>query len=234
MNRVGHAYGSLYGYRADGLFKTQEEADAYTQQYGNPFGATSTFKAGDLRYKDVDGDGKLTPDDRDILGSVYPKATFGLNPSVTWKNFDLSIFMLGTAGVSRYFNDQVWGDFSNGETSHPSTAWFDAWSPENPNGSFPRICGRDVTASYPRTTSSFWMRSTSYLRVKNLQIGYELPQNSIKGTGISRVKIYYSGENLITIDNLPINIDPETDPSIVGGSQYPIMKTHSIGITLSF
>ena len=229
INRVGSAYKSFYGYVADGLFRSQEEADAYTEKYGNPFG--NAFKAGDIKYKDVNGDGKLTSADRDVSGSEQPNVTFGLNLSASWKNFDLSVFMQGACGVSRYFNNEVFGEFT-GDSSHPSTAWFDAWSPENPNGTFPRVAESDRTSSRPSNYSTFWIFKTNYLRVKNIQFGYNLPDNWLKGIGVSRAKIYYSGENLFKFDNLPVNIDPEAPSG--RGSHYPQVCTNSIGINITF
>jgi len=229
INRIGSAYKSFYGYVADGLFKSQEEADNYTATYGNPFG--NAFKAGDIKYKDINGDGKLTSADRDASGSEQPKVTFGLNLSGSWKNFDLSVLTQGALGVYRYFNNEVFGEFT-GDSSHPSTAWFDAWSPENPNGTFPRIAESDRTNSKPGTYSSFWFFKTNYLRIKNIQFGYNLPENWLKGTGISRAKIYYSGENLFKFDNLPVNIDPESPSG--RGSHYPQVCTNSIGINITF
>ncbi|WP_370862472.1 SusC/RagA family TonB-linked outer membrane protein [Parabacteroides faecis] len=229
INRVGAAYKSFYGYVADGLFRSQEEADAYTEKYGNPFG--NAFKAGDIKYKDVNGDGKLTSADRDVAGSEQPNVTFGLNLSASWKNFDLSVFMQGACGVSRYFNNEVFGEFT-GDSSHPSTAWFDAWSPENPDGTFPRVAESDRTNSTPSNYSTFWIFKTNYLRIKNIQFGYNLPDSWLKGIGISRAKIYYSGENLFKFDNLPVNIDPEAPSG--RGSHYPQVCTNSIGVNITF
>ncbi len=229
MNRVGSSFKSFYGYEADGLFKSQEEADAFTATYGNPFG--NPFKAGDIRYKDVNKDGKLTSADRDVFGSEEPDVTFGLNLSGSWKNFDLSVLMQGAFGVSRYFNSEVFGEFT-GDSSHPSTVWFDAWSPENPNGKFPRIAESDRTNSKPSTYSTFWFFKTNYMRIKNIQFGYNLPDTWLKGVGISRAKIYYSGENLFKFDSLPVDIDPEAPSG--RGSHYPQVSTHSIGINVTF
>lgn len=231
MNRIGQPYQAFYGYIAEGLFQSQEEADLYTQTYGNPFGKAKAFKAGDIRYRDIDGDGKLTANDRDVISSEQPKFTFGLNLSLSWKSLDASLLLQGAYGVSRYFNREVFGEFS-GDDSHPATVWFDAWSEENPTGRFPRIVETEYTASYSNTVSSFWIFNTNYLRFKNIQIGYTLPAKWMKVMGISRARIYYSGENLFKIDNLPVNIDPEAPSG--RGSHYPQMATNSIGINLNF
>jgi TonB-linked SusC/RagA family outer membrane protein len=229
INRVGSPYESFYGYVADGLFKSQAEADAYTAKYGDPFG--NPFYAGDIKYKDVNGDGKLTSADRAPCGSEQPDVTFGLNLSASWKNFDLSVFVQGAGGVYRYFNNEVFGEFT-GDSSHPSTAWFNAWSKDNPNGTFPRVAESDRTNSRPTNYSSFWFFRTNYLRFKNIQFGYTLPSKWLSSLGISRVKIYYSGENLFKIDNLPVNIDPEAPSG--RGSQYPLVSTNSIGLNVTF
>lgn len=231
MNRVGEPYQSFYGYIADGLFQSQEEADAYTEQYGNPFGSAKKFKAGDIRYKDVNGDGKLTSSDRDVVSSEQPKFTFGLTLNASYKNWDASVLLQGACGVSRYFNEEMFGEFI-GDASHPATAWFDAWSEDNPNGTFPRIIESDYTASYPDTPSSFWFFSTNYLRFKNIQLGYTLPGKWMNRIGVSRARLYFSGENLLTIDDLPVDIDPESPSG--RGSHYPQVSTFSFGVNLTF
>lgn len=231
INRVGEAYQSYYGYVADGFFQTQEEADEFTAKYGNPFGSAKAFKAGDLRYKDVNGDGKLTSADRDVLSADQPKFTFGLNLNASYKYFDVSMLLQGTCGVGRYFNQEVFGEFI-GDNSHPATAWFDAWSENNRDGYFPRIIETEYSASYPNTPSSHWIFNTNYLRFKNIQVGYTLPSRWLERLGISRARIYYSGENLFTIDNLPVDVDPESPSG--RASHYPQVKTNSFGLNLTF
>ena len=128
-NKVGEAMNSYYIYRADGFFNSQEEADAYTAKYGNPFG--KTFKAGDLRYVDTNKDGKLTADDREYCGSSDPKIIYGFNINAGWKGIDLSLMFNGAAGVKRLFDGyEVYGNFS-GDAAHPATIWRDAWTPDN-------------------------------------------------------------------------------------------------------
>lgn len=230
INRVGEPYQSFYVYIADGLFQSDEEAAAYEEQYGNPW--SLPFKGGDLRIKDVNGDGKLTTDDRALRGSQQPKGTYGLTLNGGWKNFDLSIFMQGVTGTNRYFNYTVAGLFE-GETSHPSTNWLDAWSPENTNTEWPRIFldDRSVSAAN-KVSSSFWAMNTDYLRIKNISLSYTLPKSIVSRLGINNAKIYYTGENLLTLDRLPFNADPETSSGNL--DVYPISKSHSFGINVTF
>lgn len=223
-NKVGEAMNSYYIYRADGFFNSQEEADAYTAKYGNPFG--KTFKAGDLRYVDTNKDGKLTADDREYCGSSDPKIIYGFNINAGWKGIDLSLMFNGAAGVKRLFDGyEVYGNFS-GDAAHPATIWRDAWTPDNHDASMPRIFYDTNSASSSRSVQSdFWLQDTSYLRLKNLQLGYTLPKGWLNSVGVENIRIYYSVENLLTFDKMKINIDPESTSQRL--SSYPLLRTHA-------
>ncbi|WP_243649648.1 SusC/RagA family TonB-linked outer membrane protein [Acetobacteroides hydrogenigenes] len=230
IKQIGNALNSYYVYESNGLFQSQEEADAFTAKYGNPFG--KKFKAGDLRYKDANGDGKLTADDRVIANSTDPKYIFGLNLYSEWKGIDLSMTFAGASGVARFYNNEVFGEFS-GDAQHPSTVWLDAWSTTNKGGSYPRVAEARVSASNPyNVASTFWIQNTSYLRLKNVQVGYTIPAQMLKKIGISRFRVYLSGENLLTFDSLDFNVDPEAPAG--RGSNYPLIKTTSLGVNLTF
>lgn len=230
-NKVGEAMNSYYIYRADGFFNSQEEADAYTAKYGNPFG--KTFKAGDLRYVDTNKDGKLTADDREYCGSSDPKIIYGFNINAGWKGIDLSLMFNGAAGVKRLFDGyEVYGNFS-GDAAHPATIWRDAWTPDNHDASMPRIFYDTNSASSSRSVESdFWLQDTSYLRLKNLQLGYTLPKGWLNSVGVENIRIYYSVENLLTFDKMKINIDPESTSQRL--SSYPLLRTHAFGVNVTF
>lgn len=230
-NKVGEAMNSYYIYRADGFFNSQEEADAYTAKYGNPFG--KTFKAGDLRYVDTNKDGKLTADDREYCGSSDPKIIYGFNINAGWKGIDLSLMFNGAAGVKRLFDGyEVYGNFS-GDAAHPATIWRDAWTPDNHDASMPRIFYDTNSASSSRSVQSdFWLQDTSYLRLKNLQLGYTLPKGWLNSVGVENIRIYYSVENLLTFDKMKINIDPESTSQRL--SSYPLLRTYAFGVNVTF
>ncbi len=230
-NKVGEAMNSYYIYRADGFFNSQEEADAYTAKYGNPFG--KTFKAGDLRYVNTNKDGKLTADDREYCGSSDPKIIYGFNINAGWKGIDLSLMFNGAAGVKRLFDGyEVYGNFS-GDAAHPATIWRDAWTPDNHDASMPRIFYDTNSASSSRSVQSdFWLQDTSYLRLKNLQLGYTLPKGWLNSVGVENIRIYYSVENLLTFDKMKINIDPESTSQRL--SSYPLLRTHAFGVNVTF
>ncbi len=230
-HQLGEAFNSYYVYKADGFFQSDEEAAAYQKQYGRPFGAD--FKAGDLKYVDLNGDGKLTGDDRYLAGSSEPSYTFGLNLNASWKNIDLSLMFNGAADVYRWFDAyEVYGAFS-GDAGHPSKIWRKAWTPENKDAEMPRAFIDTNSPSCPRKAESdFWLQNTSYLRLKNLQIGYTLPKSILSNIGIDNVRFYYSVENLFTIDSMKDKIDPEATSSRL--SSYPLLRTHAFGVNVSF
>jgi TonB-linked SusC/RagA family outer membrane protein len=235
INRIGEAISSYYVYQTDGFFQSQAEVDAFTAKYNKENGTTMfgyDFKPGDIRYVDVNGDGKINADDRVVCNSTNPVYTFGMNVVVGWKDFDLSLLFSGAAKRSQIFTEEAFGDF-RGDVTHPSTAWLDAWTPDNTNASMPRVYnGRRSNSNAQDYRSTFWLQNTSFLRLKNLQLGYNVPQKWVGKAGISRLRVYYSVENLFTIDNMPINIDPEITSA--RSSSYPLIRTHSFGINLTF
>jgi len=229
---VGHQYNTFYMYHWTGkFFNSQEEADAFTEKYGNPFG--KKFMAGDLIYADTNGDGKLNSDDRIYEStSDMPKFTYSFTLGASWKNFDLSTFWQGVAGTRHVFNREVLGEFV-GDSGHPSTYWKNAWTEDNHNAKMPRVFETSTSSSDMMVVmSDFWLWNTSYLRLKTLQFGYNLPKSLLSRVGIEKVRVFYSGENLLTIDALGFNQDPETTSE--RGSSYPLIRSHSIGINIVF
>jgi TonB-linked SusC/RagA family outer membrane protein len=231
-NAIGHAINSYYLYKADGFFNSQEEADEYTAKYGNPFG--KKFMAGDLRYVDTNDDGELTSADRIyVKNTPDPVINYGFNINAGWRGFDLGLTFNGAAKASRLFDAyEVFGNFS-GDASHPSTIWREAWTPENKDAKMPRLhYDQNSPSNYRSVKSDFWLEDISYFRLKNLQLGYTLPKNILKNVGISSLRLYYSVENLFTIDKMRANVDPEATSART--SSYPLLQTHAFGVNISF
>jgi hypothetical protein len=161
-----------------------------------------------------------------------PDYTFGWSTSLAWKQFDFSMLLTAQAGGSQLLTQEAFGSFT-GDATHPATWWLNAWTPENINTKVPRIWDDMFSNSdQRRVRSDYWLFSTDFLRVKNLQLGYNLPAQIIGKAGIQRLRVFYTGENLLTFHKLPLNIDPEGRSE--GLSNYPIPRTHAIGINLTF
>ncbi|UOY05836.1 TonB-dependent receptor [Muricauda sp. SCSIO 64092] len=187
---------------------------------------------GDFIYKDQQSEGEeghkvINDDDRVAKGSQIPKYTFGFSLDLGYKGFDLNILGQGVAGVETYFNN-VWytSDLQNGRLV-PAAA-LDAWTPENPNASFPRLTADGV----PNNTvaNDFWLMDASFLRIKNITLGYSLPKNVIQSFGMERFRLFLSAENYFTIRSSEFKgFDPE-----LTGVNYPIMKRLTLGLNVNF
>lgn len=233
-NAIGHEYNSYYVYKADGFFATDEEAKAYQDKYwaGKPVSG-GNFKAGDLRYVDTNNDGEVNEKDMIYAGSSVPRFTFGVNLYAAWKGFDLSMFFNGQLKAYRYFDAyEVEGSFV-GDSSHPATIWRDSWTYNKKDPKMPRLFTQTNSPSSSRNyVSTFWLKNVSYLRMKNLQVGYTLPKSLLEKLKINKIRVYYSCENLFTIDGLDINVDPEATSQRL--SSYPLLRTHSFGLSVTF
>lgn len=225
ITEVGQPQGSFYGYQSEGIFQSATQVAAHASQTG----ISPNTAAGDLMYKDQNGDNKIDAADRVVLGSRFPKVTFGLNLNVNWKQFDLTGFFQGAAGVKNYIALS-----GNGiSTSKPTSAMLDSWSTTNTGASFPRLWltyrQNDPTSTY----SSFWIRNSSYVRLKSIQLGYSLPATWAQKIGVKKLRVYYSGQNILTFTSFYKWVDPEL-PS--GGSIYnfPQVKINSLGLNVTF
>ena len=228
IRKLGESLDSWYGYKTDGLYQSQADIDAYPTNtiYGNQ------IKPGDLRYVDNNGDGKVNADDRVLLGNSTPNFNFGFNFSVGYKNFDFLALFQGATGGYGYMDFDAVGAV-NGDGQKPSAMWLDRWTPENTNTSVPRLIAGINGPSMPQnSTTSYWLRSTDYLRMKNLQIGYTIPSEILDSWNISRLRVYYSAQNLFTVTNYLKGWDPEAPSG--RGSGYPVVMTNSIGLNLTF
>ena len=227
LKKVGESFGSIYGYKTAGLFQSQEEIDNWPKYKMTGF----KVRPGDLKYVDMNNDGVVDAQDRVVIGDTQPKTVFGFNLSMEYKGFDLSAMFQGAANVGSYLELEAVGQFT-GDTGHPVTEWMDRWHAEkNPNGKMPRV-GVSSPSMPERVTSDFWVQNGNYLRMKNLQVGYNFPKSLISKFGLQSLRVYYSGQNLLTFTNMLKGYDPESPSG--RATNYPQVKVNSFGINLSF
>jgi len=229
INQVGAEYNAYYMYKSNGLYQNQSEIDN-----GPDVSAVikSKLLPGDIKLVDTNNDGKVDANDRVVLTSQNPKYTFALNLGLQWRGFDISAFFQGAADVSRYFTDEAFGEV-NGDAGHPAKIWMNRWTPENPDNDWPRASKmRSYNTPDSGVSSDFWLFRTDYVRLKDLQLGYRLPTSATKALKISSARIYYDATNLFTIKSCPQGIDPEAKSG--WGANYPHIRTHSLGVTISF
>ncbi len=227
----GQPIDALFGLQSSGLFQNQTEIDNHASQFG-------TMSPGDIRYVDqsvdLDGDGVLdAPDgvvnanDRVVMGSTIPRYTFGLNLSFDYKGFDFGTLLQGVGKVDGYLDNFATMAFYLGGTAQE---WHkDHWTAENPNASYPRL-----TFNFPNNeqVSSYWIRSAAYLRMKNLQVGYTLPSSVTDKVGLDKLRVFFQGQNLFTLDKFYDSYDPEAP--VGQGTFYPMVKVFVFGIDTTF
>ena len=223
VNFEGYAMNSFYGYEAIGYFQSEEDiANSPVQTFGRVI-------PGNIKYKDQDGDGVIDSNDRKIIGSPIPRYAYSLNTNLNWKNFDLGIFIQGVGKVNGYLWEAPVFPVQAGHGGTPMEMHKDIWSPKNPDANFPtNLFGSENNY----IVSDFWMQDASYLRLKHLQLGYTLPRTLVDIFNIDRLRIYLSGENLLTLDNFWDGYDVEAPVST--GSYYPQLKTYSVGLSINF
>jgi len=208
---------SMY-YNAIGIFKDQAQVDATPHWPG--------AEPGDVIFEDVDGDGEITSDDRVRRDeSNFPKFVGGITFGFKWKNFDLSILMQGATGAEQYVF------LSSGEFGNYLQEFFDErWTAENPDSKGPRVYNRE-DQYWAANRNTHFLRSTDYIRAKNVKLSYTLPQSLLSKAGIKYTQVYLSGMNLITWDNFKV-FDPENESSTL--SAYPQRRLFNLGLNLTF
>ena len=228
---IGASLNAIYGYVADGLFVDKADIESYAPQ---PYEAQPGF----IRYKDISGpngvpDGIVTPVyDRKVIASNFPKYNYGLQFSGDYGNFDFSLQLQGIAGrknlLSGWYQQTA---FVNGGTAQ-RWQYENRWIPANPdpNARYPKVVPGSNDGL--RLTSTYWLLDAGFLRIENLQLGYNLSPAILDHTGIDRMRIYVNGENLYSFDNFYQGWDPEMDSGGGNGTFYPITATYSVGVNI--
>lgn len=221
---VGGAIGQLYAFETLGIFQTAAEVAASPLQ--------NNARPGDIKFRDVDGDGKITNEDRTFQGSAIPKFTFGLNLGCSYENFDFSMFWQGNAG-NKIFNS-TYRDLMNGQYSNASTDMLNFWTPTNTNTNVPRPIIGDPNAN--GRDSNRFIESGDYLKLQNAQIGYNIPLKN--GKAISKARVYASGQNILTLTKYRgYDADFISDglfSRAYDGGSFPNPRTFALGLEIEF
>ena len=242
--RNGNWVNRNIGYKTDGIFMNQAEIDAHPVDQSLLAGGTGNSRVipGDIRYVDLNGDNYIDWRDQDVIGKGgLPDMTYGINLSASYKNFSLSMLFQGATGFNFTFGNQIRNILINNVI--PYKFQYDyRWTPDpnnpgvniNPNAQLPASTAANANANNSQV-SDFWVQDGTYLRLKNLNIGYDIPSNIRDMIGVDQFRLFVSGSNLFTWNNLGIykgSFDSE-GPSNQDGTTYPLIKTISYGINIS-
>lgn len=231
----GYPINSMYGFKYDGVFKTQDEVDAANaSKYQSNYLGVAT-KLGDMKYYDYNKDGKITTDDQYVVGNRNPEWLYGANIDVEYRGFEFSALIQGIGDA--YVN--LARDTGPFQFAGLPSYWLNAWSPQNPNSNIPALWidrtgvnGQSVETAGRWNT--FWMQNMRYCRLKNIQLAYNFPQRWLANTFIKKARIYVNGQNLLTFTTLR-DYDPERDPLQNNATAtLPQSKTITVGCNLNF
>lgn len=231
---VGNPIGIIYGYEADGLFVDNNDIAKYATQ---PYAAEPGF----VRYKDISGpdgkpDGKVDATyDRKIIGNSVPKYTYGLTLTASYKGFDVYLLAQGLGGYQKQIGSYAAFAFYNGgqiQQWQADNRWTAA-NP-NPNAAYPKLTALNG-GSGTILSSTYWNRDASFVRLKSLQVGYTLPEALTRRAKLSRLRLYFSGQNLFSLNHFYKGWDPEMGMSTGDGSQfYPLTRVLTFGLNATF
>jgi len=214
---------TFWGYEYEGIYQTDEEALEHLYSHT---ASSIPYKAGDARYRDLNSDGKIDDEDKMDLGNPFPWLNYGINLGVDWMNFDLQVFFQGVYG-NKIYNAVRERTEGTGTEASLSTSMRNVWSKENTNGDIP-----NPYKSVNFLTSSRFVESGAYLRLKNIQLGYTIPAAITKRAEIDRFRIYLSASNLFTFTNYT-GYDPEIRSGVDYGN-YPQSRTFMVGANINF
>jgi TonB-dependent starch-binding outer membrane protein SusC len=220
---------SFYGLVIDGIYQNEDEVAAGPAYPGYA-------AVGKYRYRDVDGNGTINDNDRTFIGNPHPDFTYGVNLNVGYKNFDLSAFLQGVQGNDMINIVRRWIDFNQQAGNRSLRMVNESWTPANPDAVLPILDASDSRSMQP---STYFVEDGSYVRLKNLQLGYTLPAGVLAKIGLESVRIYVQGQNLFTITNYS-GLDPEVSLTGSGASSqlgvdqgvYPSSKMYQVGVNI--
>lgn len=225
--RIGVPFNAYYGYKVLGVFQSAADVTAAPKQFGS-----NKTGPGDFQYADLSGpkgipDGVVDGFDRTVIGNPFPKMIYNFNASIGYKGFDMNFLFEGLNGLDRLLNDN--GQLPmEGDRNNSLSYWINRWTPTNPSTKLPRLGGPNNSVA-----SSFYIEDASYLRLKTVEIGYTLPISISKKFGVSKLRIYAGGQNMLTFTKLK-NFDPERARGGNTDQLTPLYKVYTFGLNLKF
>ncbi len=240
--KEGEAIHSFWGYKTDGLYQIDDftwqnnseasiphEERNYTLKKDVVSVQNYSAQPGDLKFKDLDGDGTVSMDkDRTVIGKQFPDVTYSLQTNIQWKNFDLGIFLQGIAGMDGYTYQEISTPFSN--RSNSGAWWKGRWTYENQQAKYPRLIKDDTRTNLH---SDFYVEDASYLRLKNIELGYTIPKQLTTNIDIDYARVYCSVQNAFTITNYK-GFDPEKSVSETRSWAFPQVRIITVGLNVNF
>lgn len=227
---TGRALNTQFGYKALGYFQVEDDKNnnGIIEPEEYPVAQFGELHPGDLKYEDVNSDNQITPDDIVPIGkAATPEIIYGFAPNIRYKNFDFSLLFQGATNRNFYIASEAAFPFVNSASAVRET--MDYWTPENTDARNPRITPQPTNNN--EQTSSWWIHSGSYLRLKTGELGYTLPAGALKAIRIQSLRCYLSGQNILTWSKIK-NFDPEISAS--NGHYYPQQRVVSVGLNVTF
>ncbi len=237
-NYVGKNVNEIWGFETVGIF--QQAGDVANAANQNQIGNSGKWGAGDIQYKDLNGDNLITrgantvddPGDQKIIGNATPQYQFGITGNLAWKGIDLALLLQGV-GKRDYVptGNYFWGAINNGGAVGTKEVYRNSWTAENSDAYYPIY---KSGSGYNIQSQTRFLQNSAYIRLKNIAVGYSLPSPFIKHVGLSKARIYFSGQNLWEFTKLKGNFDPEVIGNGGLGIFYPLQRVVSFGIQLTF
>jgi TonB-linked SusC/RagA family outer membrane protein len=259
---VGQVIGEIWGYETEGFFVDQADIDSHAKQSPQMRASpTNIWYPGDIKLRDLNGDGFINvgdnsavkSGDRRIIGNSAPRYLYSVNLGADWNNFFFSTFFQGVAKQQWYPSTETemfWGQYNRPYNNIPSFHVGNMWTPENTGAYFPRTMSRAASSNTNRelgVAQTKYLQNVAYLRMKNIQVGYNLPARIVSKIGARTAKVFFSGENLFTYSPLykvvktidvenavPADRDLNNNPTNGDGYNYPLLKSYSFGLNIGF